>query len=211
MVPIRVRWLDVRGESPCAGMVEVQRARWGLWRNERRNSIISAEAKTFGDDEQVLIMVTTFEHAVHLKQHLPDFTLCYAERSDDTAFDRYVKAGMLSADEPKMTVQRRAQLREDFTSGKLKKVIATDVWSTGVSFNGLSILIRADARGSEIMDAQIPGRVCRLDQKTGKQEGLLIDCLDQFDSGYREAARKRRKNYEAKGWEQELPSYSGGL
>jgi Type III restriction enzyme, res subunit/Helicase conserved C-terminal domain len=201
----------VCGESPCSGMVDVQRARWGLWRNQRRNAVIAEAVRTFPADEQVLIMVTTFEHAVHLRQHLPEFTLCYAERGDSDDFERYKNAGMLPADEPVMTPQRRAKLREDFAAGKLRRVIATDVWSTGVSFNSLAVLVRADARGSEIMDAQIPGRVCRLDQKTGKQEGLVIDCLDQFDPGYREAARKRRKNYEAKGWIQEMPGYGGLL
>lgn len=205
VVPIRVRWLDVRGDNPCAGMADTPRRRWGLWRNALRNRIIADAAQEFDDNEQVLIMVTTFEHAVYLRQFLPEFTLCYAERSDDADFDRYVKNGMLPEDEPKMTSQRRQLLRQEFASNKLKKVIATDVWSTGVSFNGLAVLIRADARGSEIMDTQIPGRVCRLNPATGKLEGLIIDCLDQFDTGFAAAARKRRRNYENKNWIQDVP------
>lgn len=202
VVPIRVRWLPVRGDNPAKGMTDVPKRRWGLWRNEYRNQLIASAAREFNDDEQVLIMVTTFEHAVYLRQHLPEFTLCYAERSDETDFNKFVKSGMLPEDEPVMTAKRRQQLRQDFTSGKLKKVIATDVWSTGVSFNSLAVLIRADARGSEIMDSQIPGRVCRLDKVNNKAEGLVIDCGDEFDNGFRAAANKRKKNYIAKGWKQ---------
>ncbi len=208
VVPIDVRWLSVRMDNPAAGKVDVPRLRWGIWRNQVRNEIIAAAAREFGPDEQTLIMVTTFEHAVHLRQHLPDFTLCYAERSDDGAFNDYVKKGMLPETEPEMTPARREMLRKQFESGALKKVIATDVWSTGVSFEQLSVMIRADARGSEIMDSQIPGRVCRIHEESGKRRGLVLDCLDEFDANFRNAARKRRQNYEAKGWGQIMPAPS---
>lgn len=208
VVPIKVSWLDVQlGTNPAHGMVDVHKQRHGIWRNVGRNQLIANAAQAFSDGEQVLIMVTTFDHAVHLRQFLPEFTLCYAERSDDKAFDRFVKNGMLPEDEPVMTSARRQQLRQQFEKGTLNKVIATDVWSTGVSFNQLGVLIRADARSSEIMDSQIPGRVCRLHAESNKQHGLVIDCLDQFDPGFRDAARKRKRNYEAKGWEQDLPRY----
>jgi superfamily II DNA or RNA helicase len=210
VVPIRVRWIDVRlPDNPVGDRVDIPRLRHGIWRNQARNECIAQAAREFGPDEQVLIMVTTFDHAVHLRQHLPDFALCYAERSDEESFDRFVKNGMLPESEPIMTSARRTELRKAFERGELKKVIATDVWSTGVSFNDLAVLIRADARSSEIMDAQIPGRVCR--NSDGKEVGLVIDCLDQFDPAFRAAAQKRRRNYEAKGWEQEVPRYGRRL
>lgn len=209
VVPIHVKWLDVRIDSPCTGLVDIPRLRHGIWRNNERNQIIANAALSFCCDEQVLIMVTTFDHAVHLRQFLPDFTLCYAERTDDTSFERFKKNGMLPHDEPIMDSYRRQNLRQQFEKGELKKVIATDVWSTGVNFNQLAVLIRADARSSEIMDAQIPGRVCRLHTATNKQFGLVIDCLDQFDNGFHNASRKRKRNYESKGWIQEMPD--GGV
>lgn len=207
VVPIHVEWLNVQTASnPATGYVDTARMRHGLWRNEHRNAIIAEKARKYGPDEQVLIMCTTFEHAVYLRQHLPDYTLCHAERADDDAlFARFVRDGMLPADEPPMTDRRRITLRTRFEEGKLKKVIATDVWSTGVNFVGLSVLIRADARSSSIMDTQIPGRVCRLHDAT-KPFGVVVDCLDQFDDGFKEAARKRRRNYAAKGWQQFVPA-----
>lgn len=203
VVPIRVIWADVRLPiNPANGLVDTSRQRHGLWRNQGRNEVIAKMANLFDPDEQTLIMVTTFEHAVYLRQLLPNFTLCYAERTNDKLFNRFIKQGLLSEDEPIMTAQLRQNLRQRFESGELKKAIATDIWSTGVSFNGLGVLIRADARSSEIMDSQIPGRVCRLDDN--KQEGIVIDLLDQFDSGFSTAAKKRMKNYENKGWKQEF-------
>jgi superfamily II DNA or RNA helicase len=210
VVPIQVRWIDINlPNNPAEGLIDVPRQRHGIWRNEGRNERIAQVAREFAEDEQVLIMVTTFDHAVALRQFLPEFTLCYAERSDDTTFNSHVKNGRLPEDEPIMTGKRRQELRQKFERGELKKVIATDVWSTGVSFDSLAVMIRADARSSEIMDTQMPGRVCRL--HTDKPVGLVIDCLDQFDSGFRTAARKRQKNYEAKGWAQEKPGYGRRL
>lgn len=205
VVPIRVRWCDVLiSPNPAEGLTETNKQRWGIWRNQARNQIIADVARTFPDEDQVLIMVTTFEHAAFLKGVLPEFELCYAER-DDTDLDKYVKWGLLPEGEPRMTPRRRKQLREDFAARKIRKVIATDVWSTGVSFNSLSVLIRADARSPEILDYQIPGRVCRINPETGKQEGLVVDLLDQFDGNFRNGARTRRRHYEFHGWIQDMP------
>ncbi len=205
VVPIRVKWLDMAMKNPAEGYIETAKQRHGIWRNEQRNYKIANAVNTFAEDEQVLIMVTTLEHAVYLKQYLPNFTLCYAEK-DNTALDKYKRKELLSDDEPTMTTARRQALRKQFEAGTLKKVIATDVWSTGVSFNSLAVLIRGDARGSTIMDSQIPGRVCRKHEASGKTYGLVIDCLDQFDIALKNSARKRRLNYESKGWQQEFPT-----
>jgi superfamily II DNA or RNA helicase len=207
VVPIRVKWLNAWIEpNPCADYHDIPRLRHGLWRNAARNKLFADEAHSYGDSLQTLLMVAHFEHAVHLKRFMPDYTLCYAERPEDNkVFDRAVRDGLLPSDEPHMTDALRMRLRERFEAGDLKKVIATDVWSTGVNFHGLQVLLRADARSSSIKDTQIPGRVCRLHEASGKQEGILVDSLDQFDPGFREAARKRRRDYSAKGWTQDLP------
>lgn len=208
VVPIRVEWLDViMDENPAQDYEDVARLRRGLWRNEYRNQMIAAKARSYGPDEQVLIMVAHFEHAIYLKQQLPEFVLCYAERKeDDRLFDRAVRDGLLPFDELRMTDRLRMQRREQFETGELKKAIATDVWSTGVNFQQLQVLIRADARSSSIKDTQIPGRVSRTHNTSGKQVGILVDCLDQFDEGFRDAARKRRRDYRQKGWEEVLPT-----
>lgn len=45
--------------------------------NSGRNQLIANLARDIPEDEQVLIMVGTFEHAVRLHQLLPEFTVCH--------------------------------------------------------------------------------------------------------------------------------------
>lgn len=198
-VPIEVRWHNVRmNTNPCQNLDGVPRKRWGIWRNNTRNKIIAEIAKQY-DDEQVLIMVATLEHAIYLKQLLPDYELCYANL-DGRKRAQYQRQGFLPPDFESMTATKREAMRQAFGAGTLRKVIATDVWSTGVSFNALSVLIRADARASRILDTQIPGRVSRTDD--GKEVGVIHDFFDQFDDGFKRAASSRRSNYKRNGWKQ---------
>lgn len=110
-----------------------------------------------------------------------------------------------TVNEPAMTPAIRDKMSKDFEAGTLKKVIATDVWSTGVDFPMLSVLIRADARASEIMDIQAPGRVVRRHDASGKEHGIVIDCLDSFDPGFKKRSFERKKTYDEQGWEQTFP------
>lgn len=205
--PIRVEWLDVRMDhNPCDGKKDIWRESHGIWRNQYRNQVIADKARSYPDDAQVLILVRTLEHALYLRRHLPDFALCHSEQAIKAQdLDGYRRRGLLGDDEGPMTTKRREQLRRDFEAGTIKKAIATGVWSTGVDFVNLQVLVRGDAMMSEIADVQIPGRVCRTNQ-VGKEVGILVDCIDQFDEGFRRKAKARRAHYEAHGWEQVLPS-----
>lgn len=212
VLPVRVDWIDVRMPvNPCEFKKETAKERWGIWRNQVRNRLIADKAREFPDDNQVLILVRTLEHAVFLKQELPDFKLCY-DKMDSEVHAALVKKGMLDAlDEPPMTPQARDQMSRDFEAGTLKKVIATDVWSTGVDFPQLSVLIRADARASEIMDVQAPGRVVRRHDPSGKDHGLVIDCMDYFDGAFMRRSNERKKTYVKQGWEQPASRTRGKL
>jgi superfamily II DNA or RNA helicase len=203
VLPVQVEWIDVRMPvNPCEFKKDTAKERWGIWRNQFRNNLIAQKANEFDSDDQVLILVRTLEHAVYLKQELPDFKLCY-DKMDTDQYEALVKKGMLDKlTEPAMTPQIRDKMSKDFEAGTLKKVIATDVWSTGVDFPQLSVLIRADARASEIMDIQAPGRVVRRHDASGKDHGLVIDCMDYFDSGFFRRSQERKRTYVRQGWEQ---------
>lgn len=206
VVPIKVKWVPVASDyNPSSGLAGVRRARAAIWRHGFRNRIIAETAKKLGPDVQTLIVVEKIEHALALKEQLPDYTLVYAEQSlPPYRRTKFRRAGLACVmDEPQMTLQRRIWLKQQFEAGTLKKVIATSVWNRGVNFKKLSVIIRADGGGSSINDTQIPGRVCRTSD--GKLYGLVIDFMDQFDRGYAQRSRRRRKNYEANGWEQFLP------
>jgi superfamily II DNA or RNA helicase len=205
IVPIDVTWRDMRMDrNPCQGMEGFPATRHGIWRNNWRNAKIAEDAREY-PEEQVLITVATVEHAVHLKKCLPEFQLCYS-KLDDKDRDRYIRQGLISEDEPDMTYQRRNALKASFERGDLKKVIATTVWNRGVNFKKLQVLIRADASSSAIADTQIPGRLSRTIE--GKDHGILIDYLDQFDGRFERKAKKRMQDYQSKGWNQILPSGS---
>ncbi len=204
VVPITVHWHKIPiSYNPAQGLSGPAKDRQAIWRNEARNKVIHDVARRYDADTQVLIMVKTIDHAMHLKKLLPEFALCYSPNGLPPARARkYLRGGFIGKDEPKMTPERAAQLRADFSSTKVKKVIATGVWSRGVDFKPLQVLIRADAEGRPISDDQIPGRVSRIHAESGKTSGEVHDFLDEFDSGLKMKAGVRKASYKRNKWEQ---------
>ena len=187
----------------------VAQKRAGIWRNDTRNMVISQAAREAWEaGDQVLILVDTIDHALHLHKHLPEFALCYSEAAlaDPDKVNRYVSWGLLDPNEQPMTAQRRDTLRRQFERQELQGVIATGVWAVGVSFNSLQVLVRANGGASETDNIQMPGRVGRLDAAAGKSYGTVVDFTDTFNSKFKNRAVGRRRAYAAQGWEQ----YVGG-
>jgi superfamily II DNA or RNA helicase len=201
IVPVEVRWLRLEtGGDPTAGVSSpVARKKHGFWRNHRRNAVIAAAARQHEDD-QVLILVETVEHALALRRQLPDYTVVFDTKFDEKERADYIAAGLLNHDDVQMTLARRIQLRHQFERAELRHVIATDVWSTGVSFEQLGVLIRADGRKSEIKDDQGPGRVVRRHDASGKAMGIIYDCWDAWSPWAEDNSRVRDKRYVDKGW-----------
>ena len=144
--PIRVEWHDVfMDHNPGAGKSAISKKRWGLWRNAHRNQVLADAAARFGPDEQVMILVDTIEHAVFLRQHalLDGYTLVFGPSEFDRK-DMYLRKEMASPEELDMPPKRLHQLREEFEAGRLKKVIATGVWSVGID----PVQLAAVGRGS---------------------------------------------------------------
>jgi hypothetical protein len=208
VVPIHVRWLPIRSTvNPADGKVGVPKQRWGIWRNDFRNNLIANDVRTnFGSpDDQVLILVQSIEHAIHLWQFLPEFSLCYGSL-DNEDIERYQRSRLLPANFRPTTPEVRENMRNAFETGQLRKVIATDVWSTGVDFERLQVLYRTDARESENLDAQGPGRVSRIHPESGKAVGYVVDCFDAFDKTFKRKSETRKRHYAALGWSQDWPS-----
>ena len=128
--------------------------------------------------------------------------MCFGS-TEDEKLDQLKRWGILPEDyEPPNRVKREDIYRR-FESGELRRVIATDIWSTGVSFDQLQVLYRADARSSEILDNQWPGRVSRTFE--GKPRGLVVDFTDHFSSWAYNKALRRRAHYRKNGWTQDWP------
>jgi superfamily II DNA or RNA helicase len=206
VVPVRVKWLPMRLVHNPAERYKnrVAKKRYGVWTNRERNGIIADAVREYTNDEQVLILVETIEHAVHLGSLLPEFTLVYANMAPyDCA--AYKKMKLLPEDYTPLTGIQRHDFRDAFEAGTLRRVIATDVWSTGVDFEQLNVLVRADDRDSDIVDVQGPGRVSRTytaPDGTTKDFGEVIDCMDTFDPTFYRKSIGRRDSYKLLGWEQ---------
>jgi superfamily II DNA or RNA helicase len=202
VVPIRVEWTDVQlAHNPAAGLEDVHRKRRGIWQNEARNRIIADRVMSFGPEEQVLVLVETVEHMVYLRKHLPGFTMVYGAM-EDKDWVYYEKEGLLPDNTPCMTPALSEQMRVEFESGRLKKVISTSKWKVGIDPVELVALVRADAAGSAVDDIQAPGRVSRTHAAGGKNVGIVVDFLDQFDRSLNGKAKTRHKHYAACEWEQ---------
>lgn len=205
VVPIevwKVNWECDPQDALRGFQSDVRRMRMGYWANMARNSIISRvvyeqiPTRVEEKDPQILILVDKIEHALHLKKNLPDFEVVYGEMDKETA--KYFQKAKLLDGDPK-TRKEVEKIREQFSSGELKRVIATGIWSTGVDFPNLSVIIRADGGASQIKDIQMPGRVCRLNK--GKSKGILVDFGDFFDFWTARRAKSRFDSYKEKKWE----------
>ena len=210
VVPIRVRWIEMDfavnpvAVSPGAmPMDSTSKMRLGVWRHKARNRKIAEDVRLHYPDTttQILILCVTVDHAIHLWQELPEFSLCFGDR-DMEEIEPYIKNGMLPHNFQRVTSYVRESMRKKFESAELSRVIATDIWATGVDFRPLQVLYRVDARASANKDAQGPGRVSRLYAEGGKAYGEVIDCYDAWDDGFRGKSDKRRTSYRALGWEQ---------
>jgi superfamily II DNA or RNA helicase len=206
VVPVRVKWLPIRlTHNPAERFKNrVARKRNGIWTNRSRNAMIAAAVREYPENYQILILVETIEHAVHLGSLLPEFTLMYSQMAPyDCA--AYKRAKLLPEDYRPLADVQKHEMRKQFEEGTLKRVIATDVWSTGVDFEQLNVLVRADDRDSDIVDVQGPGRVSRVytaPDGTTKDFGEVIDCMDTFDPTFYRKSTGRRDSYKLLGWEQ---------
>jgi superfamily II DNA or RNA helicase len=205
VVQLKVMMCDVVTDlNPVAGMTEDYAVeRHGIWRNSERNGTIARVARYWASQgKQVLITVSTTEHACFLKKRLPEFTLVYDQLSSKDR-DQYIRWGLIPPDEPEMTSRRRMLLKEDFESGALQTAIATTVWNRGVNFLQLQVLVRADGKSSPIASTQVPGRLSRL--SADKPYGVLVDFNDQFDTRLERRASARRNYYRKMGWDLLVP------
>ena len=206
VVPVRVNWLPIRLLHNPAERYNnrVARKRHGIWTNYDRNRIIAHAVRQYPDTHQILILVETIEHAVHLGKHLPEFTLMYSNMSSQDYF-AYKRQKLLPENYTTLTDYQKHELRSQFEAGTLRRVIATDVWSTGVDFEQLNVLVRADDRDSDIVDVQGPGRVSRIytsPDGAKKEFGEVLDCMDTFDPTFYRKSVGRRNSYKLLGWEQ---------
>lgn len=194
VTPIEVHMYDVTGDIGYDPQSPVAKKRHNYWRFKGRNILISNIAKSFPDEEQVLIMVETLEHAVYLQKLLPNFKVVHATQlKKDPGFKWNT-----NLENVKLSSKEVIQLQRDFEEGTLKKVISTGTWKEGVDFTHLTALIRADGAPGAIPSSQIPGRLSRLAQ--GKNKAVLIDFIDHQSDWALGRSRMRLITYRNNKW-----------
>lgn len=206
VLPIRVLMVSTDIPNPLGthrdpDMDMTARERALVWRNSARNQIIARIISALPAEEQSLVLVKSAEHAAYLKQFLPEATLIY-DTMKPAVYREAVRAGVIDEKvEPLMNPRTRHRLTTEFEKGLLRRAICTDVWSTGVSFDALGYLFRADARAAAGISIQAPGRTSRRFDSTGKSFGVCLDLNDKFDSGLYRRGKEREKIYRRMGWD----------
>jgi len=199
--PVDVLWCRVGGKEVKVGDNQpVEFLRFNVWRNDVRNKRIAEVARSF-PNQQVLITTAVLEHALQIKRFLPEFELCFGGSDRNAKLIRRMQAIYPELQNVKnISNSERDRIRDLFSQGKLKKVIATTVWDRAVDFKGLEVLIRADALAAKVGSVQKPGRLSRI--AFGKKRGLLVDFSDDFSETLRNKARIRRRTYRSLGWKE---------
>lgn len=155
----------------------------GIWRNYFRNNEIANEVRRLikeYPEAQILIMVDKTEHAFVLGQLLPEFSLAHGPVAADK-LKKLGASGAFNKDTQVPCDKKKLQaLKVAFSKSQVKYCIATGIWSRGVNFPDLNILVRADGQASPINSGQTPGRLSRLGTNKDKGYGLLVDCVDFF-------------------------------
>ena len=206
--PIKVGFVDMP-EGCCAIQsydyaTKPAKKRNCYWRNEVRNQALAEATLTFPaklgmrDDPQVLVLTETTEHAFRLARRLPGFEVVYANMASDRLAK--LKSLRLVPDDYKpLTGRQRDALLMNFEAGRVRKVVATGCWGTGVDFVHLDVIVNASGSPSPISTVQWAGRNSRMYE--GKSFGLLIDSLDKWDTWANGRAKLRVREYKKKGWE----------
>jgi len=207
VAPIRYYMVDVH-PSEC----NIASTNWTLpafkkmycyWFNHIRNQRLMRAAATIpaqlnmGPDPQTMVAVETLGHAYALKRLAPEFQVVYADR-DRKDWEKEKANGKIPEDEEFLDRKTRERLRENFSAGRLRKVICTPTWSTGMNFTNLDVVVNAAGATSEILNTQWGGRASRT--REDKAFALLIDSADQWDEWTRKRSLARRRLFHRKGW-----------
>jgi len=208
IVQLQVRMITSSAGPDVAGMRNTADAdRLGLWLNDYRNRLIAYTVRKveeeIGDDQQLLVMVDKTEHAYALGQLLPEFPIVTGEPSP-ARITAMRKRGAMTPEQEPCTKKMREAYRKAFETHELKRAIATKIWSKGVDFRDLAVLVRADGTGSPLDSGQVPGRLSRLGDKTSKLQGLLIDFMDKFSKNLQYRSVQRLRVYRKNGFQVEV-------
>ena len=181
--------------TPPGSLNDITRKRIMVWRNRMRNETVAGvcrhwEKKLYeaeGVEPQILVLVDKIEHMFYLHQCLPDYELIYDSMTDKLR-RQLVTAGVIDPGHRCPTEARRLELVRLLMEGVLRKAIAQTIVGVGTDTAHLDVLVRADAKSSEVGNIQYRGRAMR------GSRGIYADIYDYGDQGLESAARSRYRS-----------------
>ena len=135
--------------------------------NDKRNKLIIEKIKEH--DVPTLILIRNLEHGEELNRLIPNSV--FLSGADDVA--------------------TRKNVIKDFEEGRVKTIIASNIFNEGISINAIRMLIIASGGKSRIETVQRLGRALRKDK--GKTEAIVYD-FDDYGNRFTEKHSNIRKH-----------------
>jgi superfamily II DNA or RNA helicase len=172
--------------------------------HRHRNQLVAAAVRKhlaeMGEDTQVIVSTTRTEHAYYLGQLLPEFRVVHGVMSEKIRI-RLVVDKVIPPDFVPPTKLSVDAARRDFESGKLRRVIATDVFREGVDSTDCRLLVRADgASGNVVAGQQWGGRTARMKTVGEGKISRIVDFRDMFDEWAEKRSKARAALYKKRGF-----------
>jgi superfamily II DNA or RNA helicase len=188
LVPITVYWIEC--PTPNMGIENylkytsrAGRYRNAVYKNIGRNQLIGEILRRLPDDMQALVIMQFLEQMEYIKQQCDtNVEIVHAETSAEKLAD-YQNLRAISAKE-------RKEIYTRMENSDIKRILSTHVYSTGVNFPSLEVVINAGGGGSEIVSKQIPGRESR--KTADKQRSYLIDFWHPWDQTMNTETKRMR-------------------
>ena len=177
LVPITVYWITC--PEPPMGIDKylsyssrAGKYRWGVYRNQARNQLIADLLRRFPQDMQCLAIMQFLEQMEYIKQCCDEnVEIVHAETDEKKICDhKHLRA---------ISPRERKEIYSRMETAEIKRILSTHVYSTGVNFPQLEVVINAGGGGSDIVSKQIPGRESR--KTADKSRSYLIDFWHPWD------------------------------
>lgn len=132
------------------------------------------------------------------------------EKQADLYLDEIGQEGTIAMAK-KLTPKQREEVMERMRSDNIKRCIASDIYSQGVTFNHVRVMINLSGGGNNTTTIQKPGRLAEV--REGKKAGIIVDfmfypaedlTMQNCGPGVRMLfvdSNNRKKAYEEKGYE----------
>lgn len=204
LVPVTVVWLEA--PEPICGMKVYNdyvkretKVKKGSTSNDDFCKLAAEVIRSVPGDMQVLGMMQYVDQMQLVHRYCPEVGCVHAITSKSKI-----------AQYPGMTEvspKERKRLYDEFRDGNIHAMLATHVWSTGVDFKNLSVVVNIGGGASDILVKQVVGRASR--KTDGKDHAYLVDFRHTWDVDSEgkpgpllSMDNSRRKSYKTLGFEQ---------